>query len=176
MKRRFTEITKTLVTPTVSCDLDVHAGSLIKSFEIPPDLIDASETETIGKGSFGTCSKVILHGTTICAKSFRPHSSSGKSLVVQEASILVQVRHPYICFLLGIQTKQEPFQLLTIFYNVDGVSLSVYDAFPYAKLDDAKKMCYGITKAKINSRNVVGSHEKFSRGISISTQEEYCSS
>ena len=65
--------------------------------------------------------------------------NAGRISVLHEASMLVQIRHPYTCFLIGIKTKTEPFQLLTIFYNVDGVSLSVYDAFSHAKLDDTKK-------------------------------------
>lgn len=97
-------MTKTLATPTCR-HVDVKAGGL-ESFEIPPDLFDSNGTGAIGRGSFGTCSKVLLQGTTVCAKSFRMSGSSGKSSVVHEASMLVQVRHPYICFLIGIQTKK----------------------------------------------------------------------
>jgi serine/threonine protein kinase len=76
---------------------------------------------------------VLLHGTTVCAKSFR---NSSKKLIIHEASMLLQARHPFISFFLGVQTNKEPFQLLTIFYNVNGVSLSAYDAFPHSILED----------------------------------------
>ena len=90
---------------------------------------------------FGTCSKVAVHGTAVCAKTFR--GSDGptyrtKLAVVQEAAMLSKVHHPHIRFLIGMQTTKEPFQLITVFYSIDGVSLSVYDTLSVAKLTDTK--------------------------------------
>ena len=53
--------------------------------------------------------------------------------------MLLKVRHPHICFLISIQTAKEPYQLIILFYHVNGVSLSVYEtrSLP-AKLSDTK--------------------------------------
>ena len=100
-------------------------------------MIDCTKSETIGSGSFGTCSKVGLHGTIVCAKSFHPFVE--KNVILHEVALLSMVRHPYICFLLGFQIDTKPMQLFTMLYDVDGTNLSFYDAFPFAKLDGVKK-------------------------------------
>ena len=117
-----------------------HGGEKLEgsnSFRIPPSIIDCTKSETIGSGSFGTCSKVGLHGTMVCAKSFHPFVE--KNVVLHEVALLSMVRHPYICFLLGFQIDTKPMQLFTMLYEVDGTNLSFYDAFPFTKLDGVKK-------------------------------------
>lgn len=79
---------------------------------------------------------MVLHGTMVCVKTYQALSTT-KSVISHEAVMLLKVRHPHICFLIGIQTAKEPYQLITLFYHVNGVSLSVYEtrSLP-AKLSD----------------------------------------
>ena len=137
MKQRYMQVAKTLATPTnrhIGVKVvNTGLGSL-ESFEIPSCVIDSHETEAIGAGAFGTCTKASLHGTPVCVKSYHQSNKTDKKLVVHEALILTQVRHSYICYFVGCQTQKQPFQIVTVFYNVDGISLSVYDAFSHAKL------------------------------------------
>ena len=56
------------------------------------------------------CSKMLLHGTMVCAKTFQA-SGTTNSVISHEAAILLKVRHPHICFLIRIQTAKEPYQL-----------------------------------------------------------------
>ena len=59
------------------------------------------------------CSKMLLHGTMVCAKTFQD-SGTTKSVISHEAAMLLKVRHPHICFLIGIQTAKELYQLITL--------------------------------------------------------------
>lgn len=100
----------------------------IDAVSIPPALIQISESEdTIGKGRFGTCTKVCLHGMLVCAKTLQTSSYRSKSSILHEAMMLSKVRSPHICLLIGVQITREPFQIITALYSVDGMSISVYD-------------------------------------------------
>ena len=132
--------TKTLASPSHRhIDMARMNQVLIEALEIPPRMIE--ELHEVGEGSFGVCTKVLLHGTVACAKTLRalgnPESHT-KSAILHEAAMLSKVRHPHTCFLMGIQTTKEPYQLITVFYSIDGVSLSVYDTFRSADLSDVK--------------------------------------
>ena len=83
-------------------------GSL-ESFEIPSCVIDS---QAIGAGAFGTCTKASLHGTPVCVKSYHQSNKTDKKLVVHEALTLTQVRHSYICYFVGCQTQKQPFQIV----------------------------------------------------------------
>lgn len=82
--------------------------------------------DVLGEGRYGSWMKVLLHGTLVCAKVLK---ASSMSAVVHEATILSKVRHPNICFLIGLQITQQPFQLLTLLYSIRGDSISIYDTF-----------------------------------------------
>lgn len=90
---------------------------LTESLEIPHEIIqELPQNVVIGKGRFGTCTKVFLHGTIVCAKIVHTPSCRAKTAIVYEAAILSKVRHPHIRFFMGIQTTQEPFQLISLLF------------------------------------------------------------
>lgn len=97
---------KTLATPS-RCRGDVAPmiEFLIEALEIPLGMINTiKQNGYVGSGRFGTCNKVYLHGTIVCAKMFQSSSVSSRSLVLHEAAMLLKVRHPNVAFLIGIQT------------------------------------------------------------------------
>ena len=116
---------------------------LTEALQIPPSMVE--ELQHIGEGTFGVCKTVLLHGTIACAKTLRASENSSntnvdtKAIILHEAAMLSKIRHPHICFLIGIQTTKEPFQLITVYYSIDGVSISVYDTFCGAQLSENKK-------------------------------------
>ena len=112
-------------------------------------MIDFSDGEVIGKGRFGTCRKVLLQGTLVCAKTFQTSNSNAKLLLLHEAAILLKVRHPNIACIVGVQIKQEPFQLLMINYSVNGVSMSIYDTFSVTKVSDDKTHALDALRPKL---------------------------
>lgn len=119
---------------TITVDL-----SVAKASEIPPGMIqELPEGGIIGQGRFGVCRKVLMQGTPVCAKTFLTSDSHTKSLLLYEASMLFKVRHPHIACIFGVQTEQEPFQLIMVNYSVDGINLSVYDTLDAAKLTSDK--------------------------------------
>lgn len=109
-----------MVNKITACEVFVDALS------IPPSLIQENGN-LLGKGRFGTCTEVLLHGMVACAKTLKGSSYHSKSLILHEASMLSKVRHPHIALLIGVQTIKEPFQLITASYTIEGVSVSVYD-------------------------------------------------
>ena len=60
-------------------------------------------------------------------------------MALLHATILSRIRHPHICFLIGIQTTKEPFQLITSLYCIEGVSITVYDTFSVVNTIGIKK-------------------------------------
>lgn len=62
-----------------------------------------------------------------CAKTLRNSSYRSRASIVHEATMLSKVRSPFVCLLVGIQITKVPYQLITAFYNINGVSVSVYD-------------------------------------------------
>lgn len=115
---------------------------LIDALQIPPELLHpVRECKELGHGTFGTCSKVTLHGTSVCAKTFHTSDTSMdrvKLAIAHEAIMLLKVRHQNISFLLGIQTVKQPYQLISVLYSVDGVSISVHDTFSFVTLSGNK--------------------------------------
>ena len=106
----------------------IPSNVCVEAITIPSPLITNYEEESIiGTGRFGMCSKVLLHGVIVCAKRLLDPACLAKSLLVHEATMLSKVRHPNIAYLLGVQTSKEPFQLLTLFYSVAGVSVTISD-------------------------------------------------
>ena len=76
----------------------------------------------------------------VCAKSPKVSdllSHHIKSAVVHKASMLGKVRHPHICFLVGVQTVTAPFHLVTTFYSINDISISVHDTLADTKFTDA---------------------------------------
>lgn len=145
---------KTLATPSrlattgnaVSFDL-----TIAKASELPlGNIQELPETEIIGKGRFAVCKKVLLQGTPVCAKAFLSSNAHTKLAVLREASILYKIRHPRIVCVLGVQTVQEPFQLVMVNYSVDGVSLTIYDMFVSTMLTGTKAATRNMVKPSLN--------------------------
>lgn len=113
LRQRHAQVNKTLAT-LLRCHVDTTTVNevLTEALGIPHEIIqELPQNEVIGEGRFGTCTKVFLHGTIVCAKIVHTPSCRAKAAIVHEAAILSKVRHPNICFLMGIQTTQEPSQL-----------------------------------------------------------------
>ena len=144
-------MTRTMATPS-RCRVDVVSMNemLISAFQVPPGIIGMIQQDGfIGEGRFGTCKKVSLHGTMICAKTLRSSNGCSKSAILHEAAMLSRVRHPNIAFLIGIQTIKEPFQLLCALYSVENISLSVYDTSSFAKVTDEKKQVLELLRPSL---------------------------
>lgn len=109
----------------------------VESLNIPP----AGSDGLIGEGRYGMCTKVLIHGIIACAKTLRASSCNSIFMIVHEATMLSRIRHPHphICFLIGIQTTKDPFQLITSLYSISGVSITVYDTFSFVNAVGIKK-------------------------------------
>lgn len=135
-KRVQTQATPSRVKGDATALLDLN---LAKASEIPPDMIiKLPQNEIIGKGLFGACSIVYLQGVPACAKTFHVSNEDTRLALLREASILFKIRHPNIVYIMGVQTARKPFQLITFYYSIGGVSLSIYDTFNIATLSDVK--------------------------------------
>ncbi|MFQ6668425.1 hypothetical protein Gotur_034078 [Gossypium turneri] len=85
-------------------------------WEIDPSELDFSNSNIIGKGSFGEILKASWRGTPVAVKRILP-SLSDDRLVIQdfrhEVKLLVKVRHPNIVQFLGAVTDRKPLMLIT---------------------------------------------------------------
>ncbi|KAL6969760.1 hypothetical protein U1Q18_029470 [Sarracenia purpurea var. burkii] len=85
-------------------------------WEIDPYELDFSNSNIIGKGSFGEILKASWRGTTVAVKRILP-SLSDDRLVIQdfrhEVNLLVKLRHPNIVQFLGAVTERKPLMLIT---------------------------------------------------------------
>lgn len=130
---------------TIALDLNLAVTS-----EIPPDMIlELPSDDIVGKGRFGICKKISLQGVPACAKELNVSNSSTKLALLREASILFKIRHPNIVCVIGVQTVQKPFQLITLYYSINGISLSIYDTFTIAKLTDAKACALELVRPNL---------------------------
>lgn len=96
---------------------------LVDSSAIAPTMINE-----VDEGSFGVCAKMLLHGVPVCVETLKCESSSSNSTkanLLHEATMLSNLRHEHICFLMGIQAIKE---LVMLYYTIDGVSVS-YNTF-----------------------------------------------
>ncbi|KAB5544536.1 hypothetical protein DKX38_012648 [Salix brachista] len=85
-------------------------------WEIEPSELDFSNSNIIGKGSFGEILKACWRGTPVAVKRILP-SLSDDRLVIQdfrhEVILLVKLRHPNIVQFLGAVTERKPLMLIT---------------------------------------------------------------
>ncbi|PPS01062.1 hypothetical protein GOBAR_AA19608 [Gossypium barbadense] len=85
-------------------------------WEIDPSELDFSNSNIIGKGSFGEILKASWRGTPVAVKRILP-SLSDDRLVIQdfrhEVKLLVKLRHPNIVQFLGAVTDRKPLMLIT---------------------------------------------------------------
>ncbi|EOY01835.1 hypothetical protein QUC31_013582 [Theobroma cacao] len=85
-------------------------------WEIDPSELDFTNSNIIGKGSFGEILKASWRGTPVAVKRILP-SLSDDRLVIQdfrhEVNLLVKLRHPNIVQFLGAVTEKKPLMLIT---------------------------------------------------------------
>ena len=62
----------------------------------------------------------------MCIKEVKANVSRARELVMDEASVLLKLPHPSVCFLLGIQTT-SPYYLVLNLYTINGYSISIHD-------------------------------------------------
>ncbi|KAH7835900.1 hypothetical protein Vadar_030990 [Vaccinium darrowii] len=121
-------------------------------WEIDPSELDFSNSNIIGKGSFGEILKAYWRGTPVAVKRILP-SLSDDRLVIQdfrhEVNLLVKLRHPNIVQFLGAVTERKPLMLITEYlrggdlhqYLKEKGALSPSTAINFA-LDIARGMTY----------------------------------
>lgn len=126
LKRTQMKSSKTLVTPMRFISKAETSEVFLDALSIPPALLPKN-MDVIDEGRYGRCTKAFLHGIVVCIKTLRCSTCQAKSLVTHEAMMLSKVRHPNIAFLIGVQTTDYPFQLITAFYSIMGLGVSVYD-------------------------------------------------
>ncbi|KAL9665552.1 hypothetical protein QQ045_020973 [Rhodiola kirilowii] len=85
-------------------------------WEIDPSELDFSNSNLIGKGSFGEIVKASWRATPVAVKRILPSLSEDR-LVIQdfrhEVNLLVKLRHPNIVQFLGAVTERKPLMLIT---------------------------------------------------------------
>uniref|UniRef100_A0A7N0TRF9 Protein kinase domain-containing protein n=1 Tax=Kalanchoe fedtschenkoi TaxID=63787 RepID=A0A7N0TRF9_KALFE len=85
-------------------------------WEIDPSELDFSNSNIIGKGSFGEILRASWRATPVAVKRILP-SLSDDRLVIQdfrhEVNLLVKLRHPNIVQFLGAVTERKPLMLIT---------------------------------------------------------------
>ena len=117
---------KTVGTPgLLQCKDRISTRSKLKIKTIAPSLLSTSCT-VIGEGVFGMCYLSQLQGTVVCAKTSKCNTA-GESDLIYEASILAQLSHSSLCWLMGIQIEHKPAQLIMPFYSVCGVKVELHD-------------------------------------------------
>ncbi|KAL7163829.1 hypothetical protein ACSBR2_039865 [Camellia fascicularis] len=121
-------------------------------WEIDPSELDFSNSNIIGKGSFGEILKAYWRGTPVAVKRILPNLSDDR-LVIQdfrhEVNLLVKLRHPNIVQFLGAVTERKPLMLITEYlrggdlhqYLKEKGALSPSTAINFA-LDIARGMAY----------------------------------
>ncbi|PPD79546.1 hypothetical protein GOBAR_DD23516 [Gossypium barbadense] len=85
-------------------------------WEVDPSELDFSNSNIIGKGSFGEILRASWRGTPVAVKRILP-SLSDDRLVIQdfrhEVNLLVKLRHPNVVQFLGAVTGKKPLMLIT---------------------------------------------------------------
>ncbi|KAG8498838.1 hypothetical protein CXB51_005250 [Gossypium anomalum] len=85
-------------------------------WEVDPSELDFSNSNIIGKGSFGEILRASWRGTPVAVKRILP-SLSDDRLVIQdfrhEVNLLVKLRHPNVVQFLGAVTEKKPLMLIT---------------------------------------------------------------
>ncbi|GMH15288.1 hypothetical protein Nepgr_017129 [Nepenthes gracilis] len=121
-------------------------------WEIDPSELDFSNSNIVGKGSFGEILKAYWRGTPVAVKRILP-SLSRDRLVIEdfrhEVNLLVKLRHPNIVQFLGAVTERKPLMLITEYlrggdlhqYLQEKGALSPLTAINFA-LDIARGMAY----------------------------------
>ncbi|PSS28761.1 Dual specificity protein kinase [Actinidia chinensis var. chinensis] len=121
-------------------------------WEIDPTELDFSNSNTIGKGSFGEILTAFWRGTPVAVKRILPNLSDD-ILVIQdfrhEVNLLVKLRHPNIVQFLGAVTERKPLMLITEYlrggdlhqYLKEKGALSPSTAINFA-VDIARGMAY----------------------------------
>ena len=87
----------------------------------PQDLFD--ESCYIGRGSFAAVKLQLYHGMIVAVKEYFP-----RTLIIDvkhEAEMLSGLSHPCLPILFGMNTKTEPYHLVTQFYGVCKTSICI---------------------------------------------------
>ncbi|GAA0171953.1 non-receptor serine/threonine protein kinase [Lithospermum erythrorhizon] len=128
-------------------------------WEIDPAELDFSNSNIIGKGSFGEIVKAHWRGTPVAIKRILPNLLDDR-LVIQdfkhEVNLLVKLRHPNIVQFLGAVTEKKPLMLITEYlrggdlhqYLKEKGALSPSTAINFA-LDIARGMAYLHTEPNV---------------------------
>jgi len=100
--------------------------------KIPFELIVTTD-EVLGSGQFAVCKKGFLQGMPVCLKYMNSSNETLKqNLVCKETSALSQLSHPNVCFVHGIQTKQENYiSLFMSLYDVHGFVVTIHDLISF---------------------------------------------
>ena len=96
--------------------VQTNGTSKITIQEIEPSMLcgpvvnGKKEACYVGLGCFGVVHVQVLLGMLVAVKQYLPWTV--KQDVLQEASILSKICHPYLPLLLGVCTKQQPLCLV----------------------------------------------------------------
>lgn len=126
------------ITPALSIKT-VKMASIDSVRRIPSSLITYHD-EILGEGRFGICKLVSLQGSPVCIKEVRADVPRAKELIMHEASVLLRLCHPSVCFLLGIQILNCPYFLVLNLYAINGFSISIYDFLTISFLADKPEL------------------------------------
>ena len=108
LEKRREAMTSLLQTRKLAASGHVVRQSTLQ--EIDPEMlkdpvVGEKEDKHVGRGSFGIVSVQVFRGMLVAVKQYLPRSP--KADVLHEASILRQICHPYLPFLLGVCTKKN---------------------------------------------------------------------
>ena len=111
--------------------VQTNATSKITVQEIEPSMLcdpvvnGKKEARYVGRGCFGVVRVQLLRGMLVAVKQYLPRTV--KNDVLQEASILSKICHPYLPLLLGVCTKQQPLCLVMQFHAFVGLESRTMD-------------------------------------------------
>lgn len=108
-----------------------HVVSQSMLQEIGPAMIkdpvvgEDAEEHYVGRGSFGIVKVQVSRGILVAVKQYLPKSL--KVNVLHEASMLGQICHPYLPFLIGVCTKKQPLCLVMQFHALEELNSSTVE-------------------------------------------------
>lgn len=121
-----TSIKRTIATPgMIHCKNQVATLDMLKLKKLSPSLLSRSDI-VIGQGVFGICKMSHLQGTAVCVKQIKDTHTSQLALL-HEAAILSILSHHSLCWLIGVQVKSVPNELVIPFYSINGTVVELYD-------------------------------------------------
>lgn len=115
-------------TPAYRAPIVNKTTSLFKVRKIPVSLLSKPpESSDVGEGKFGVCTKMYMQCIPVCIKEHRENDVYAKEMLLHEASILSELCHESVCFLLGIQMECLPYCIVLNLYSVDGFCINIHD-------------------------------------------------